>query len=134
MGVKLQKMISSTELKNYTFGLYEAFSKGIAGRVKPFIETATEDIKEVTHIRKNIKSMGMAGAAAFSLDKIVEVVIALIVMGTILPLGIKEFMAAGNSGVLASGTIHAVWVIAPVLIVLGLVLGLIYMALGKNQG
>ena len=108
-------MINSAEIKNFAYKI-------------------GEDIKDVLSVRKNVKNMGVSGAAAFSLDKIIEVVIALVIMGTILPLGIKEFMAAGNSGVLAEGTIHAVWVIAPVLIVLGLVLGLIYMALGKNNG
>ena len=131
MGVKLQKMISSSEIKNFTYGLYGAFARGIAGQ---FANKIGEDVKEVLSVRKNIKSMGLTGAAAFSLDKIIEVVIALIVMATVLPIGIREFMKAGNDPVLASGAVHAVWVIAPVIIVLGLVLGLIYMALGKNNG
>lgn len=72
-------------------------------------------------------------SGAFSLGKIIEVVIALVVIATVLPLGITEFIKAGQTGVLSTGTIHAVWVIAPVLIILGLVLGLIYMAMGKGR-
>ena len=82
---------------------------------------------------RSLKQM-FTDARAYSLDRIIEVVIALIVMATVLPIGLKEFMKAGNDAVLSSGSVHAVWVIAPVLIVLGLVLGLIYMALGKNTG
>ena len=123
-------MISSTEIKDFTYGLYDTFDRSLAGQYARHI---AEDVKEIVSVRKNIKSMGVSRAAAFSLNNIIEVVIALVVMATVLPLGIKEFMKAGNDAVLASGTIHAVWVIAPVLVTLGLVLGLIYMALGKNR-
>ena len=112
-------MISSSEIKNFTYGLYGAFAKGVAQPILKHAETVGTMIKDTS---------------AYSLDRIIEVVIGLIVMATVLPIGLKEFMKAGNDAVLSSGSVHAVWVIAPVLIVLGLVLGLIYMALGKNNG
>ena len=68
---------------------------------------------------------------AFTLTKIMDIVIALIFVAILLPIGLKEFVKAGD--IFAEGSaIAGVWNIAPVLVVLGVVVGLVYMAIGRK--
>ena len=68
---------------------------------------------------------------AFTLAKIMDIVIALIFVAILLPIGIKEFVNAGT--IFPKGSaIAGVWNIAPVLVVLGVVVGLVYMAIGRK--
>jgi hypothetical protein len=104
-----------------------------ASEIKDFCSYKLGEIKDAWNDAKSFTDGIVDISGAFSLDKIIEVVIALIVIATVLPIGLKEFMKAGNTAILSEGSVHAVWVIAPVIIVLGLVLGLVYMALGRTR-
>lgn len=60
---------------------------------------------------------------ALSVRGILEMVLGLIVVSVLLPIGIKEFMASDLAN--GSGAVGTIWRITPVIIVVGVIIGLI---------
>ena len=72
---------------------------------------------------------------AFTLTKIMDIVIAIIFVAVLLPVGFTMWSNSGATmfaNTAVGNTLKSVWGIAPVLITLGIVVGLVYMALGKK--
>ena len=92
---------------------------------------------------ENIKSLVMArgfhgisdlvnDGRAFTLTKIMDIVIAIIFVAVLLPVGFSQWQKAGVNMISPGSSLATIWDIAPVLITLGVVVGLVYMALGRR--
>ena len=97
-------------------------------------------IKErISRIRSLIMVRGIHGVAdlvndnrAFTLTKIMDIVIAIIFVAVLLPVGFSQWQKAGADMISPGSSLATIWDIAPVLITLGVVVGLVYMALGRR--
>ena len=69
---------------------------------------------------------------AFTLSKIMDIVIAVIFVAVLLPLGFAEWTKS-EASINPNGSLYTIWHIAPVLITLGVIVGLVYMALGSKE-
>ena len=95
---------------------------------------------------RNIKALIMARSIhgisdlmndgrAFTLTKIMDIVIAIIFVAVLLPVGFTMWGESGNTmfaNTTLGDSLRTVWNIAPVLVTLAIVIGLVYMALGSR--
>jgi len=72
---------------------------------------------------------------AFTITKVMDIVIAIIFVAVLLPIGFGLWAESGATmfkNTTLGASLSTIWNIAPVLITLGIVVGLVYMAIGRK--
>ena len=98
--------------------------------------------ERINRIKALIMARGIHGisdlmndGSAFTLTKIMDIVIAIIFVAVLLPVGFSMWAESGTTmfaNTALGDSLKTVWGIAPVLITLSIVVGLVYMALASR--